>query len=271
MTATLNSWERRKLLTSLQQAGSLFCFLDYDGTLADIALRPELATPVAGAKEAIEGLLRLPGVHVALVSGRRASEIQRAIAIAGIYYIGVHGAEVLGPGGDCIRAVDLGSTRPWIEQVRALLLPAVKALDGVWIEDKEVAIACHTRLATADIGRRAEKLVLQVYAQLRDRGAPLDLLRGHCVLEFRPAGVDKGSAVVKLWKSVAPQAIPLYAGDDVTDEDAFRLLAPYGVTIRVGCQAASTAARYCVETPSELVRFLSELQRIRQSHTAKRA
>ncbi|GBD25959.1 Trehalose-phosphate phosphatase [bacterium HR30] len=268
MTEPLQGEARRKLLATLEQAFSLFCFFDYDGTLAEIASRPELANPVQGTREVLQALVDLPRVHVAIVSGRRVDEVRRLLEVRGAYYIGVHGAELLGPTGERSTVPGLATVEPWLDHVRTRLSADVRQLQGVWLEDKQIALVCHTRLAPAAVRPQAERIVLTLYEELQRAGAPIQLLRGKCVFEFRPAGVDKGSAVVQLWQRTAAAALPLYAGDDVTDEDAFRALETSGVTIRVGCNVSPTAARYCVDTPKDLLAFLRELLKARGKRAA---
>lgn len=264
MTEILRGDSRRAILELLTEAPALFCFLDYDGTLAEIAPRPEMARPVRGAREVVSSLARLPGVYIAIVSGRRAEELRDLVAAEGVFYIGVHGGETIAPQGQRCLAVDLAAIKPAARYVRELLRSVVQSLKGVWIEDKELAFACHTRLASPDVRKRAEETLMRVYEQVKQSNAPFELLRGHCVFEFRPVGVNKGSAILKTWRKTAPEALPMYAGDDVTDEDAFQALLDQGLTIRVGCDSAGSAARYCVETPTELVGFLKELWEARR-------
>ncbi|MCX8073880.1 MAG: trehalose-phosphatase [Candidatus Binatia bacterium] len=259
MSELLAGQPREQLLTHLAEARGLFCFVDYDGTLAPIAPRPELALPEAGATQVVQALAALPKVHLAIVSGRRADEVRQLLPASGAYYVGVHGAEVVDPTGEKLFLEEPSQIQHWLERARELLEPAIKNSEGVWIEDKIFALACHTRLASENSRHRAERAVRSVYERLRLEGAPLQLVEGKRVLEFRSKHVNKGRAVLWLWQSRAPDFVPLYAGDDATDEDAFSALAGQGVTIRVGAESVVTRAHYRIATPKDLVAFLRDL------------
>lgn len=260
---TPGSWSH--VLAALARAPALFCFLDYDGTLAPIAPRPEAARPLPGTADLLGRLATLPNVQVAVVSGRRAEEISSLVPASGIYYVGLHGAEILWPDGRRSLAEGIEHLARWLEQARRHLDHELSQLEGVWIEDKRYALACHVRLATETARVAAASAVRKVHDRLCAEGAPLELLEGHCVYELRMRGVHKGTAALRLLATFRADALPMYAGDDATDEDAFRVLPSNAVTIRVSACDVPTAARYRVETPETLSQLLKVLVEARSS------
>lgn len=265
MTTTLDARLRGELLEQLARAPALVCFLDYDGTLVPFASRPELALPTPQLLEILRRLARLPRVRVSIVSGRRAADLQRFLPVGGLSYVGVHGAELLTADGKYCVCDPARAAQPWIAEGRRKLELACTDLPGVWIEDKTYSLACHVRQAPTDVQAAAEQRIARVHDELAARGAPLELLRGHLVYELRPRGVNKGLAALRVLRDFRSDALCLYAGDDATDEDAFRLLPRTTVTIRVSAEASGSAARYRVPGPSDLLALLEDLVCRRQA------
>lgn len=262
------SGELRRALQAAAEAPELFCFLDYDGTLAPIAPRPELATPLPGVDTILARLARLPHTTVAVVSGRKAADLVSFLPIAGLFYVGLHGAEFRTPEGQVIRAPLPPQAEELLQRWRAKLESLATLFPGVWIEDKGVALACHYRQAEAEAVRQLGQLLEEFAAELQAPSVPIEILRGNCVWELRPKGIDKGRAVLWLLRTYRPAALPLYAGDDQTDEDAFAQLREEAITIRVGPLDVPSKARYRVTSPHELKEFLDMLAQQREQRTA---
>jgi trehalose-phosphatase len=255
MTVALkDAW--RSVLGRIADAERVFCFLDYDGTLAALAPTPAEATPLPGTAEVLRDLVAAPGIDVAIVTGRPLADIRRFIDIPGLYYVGVHGLEVRLPSG-VEEAVDgTAVVRAALPSMRRRLEQVIGAAPGILIEDKGATLACHYRLASrADAAAARATLETLVRAAQR-RGVPVMLLYGHEVAEVRPVHINKGKAVSVLLARHAPTALPLYIGDDRTDEDAFQLLPPRAITVRVGSPADPTRARYRVASPGDVQAFL---------------
>lgn len=192
----------------------LCLLLDVDGTLLDIAPRPEAVEVPAGLPAALEAVrARLEGA-LALVSGRPIGELDRILAPFRSAAAGVHGGELRrrldGP-------IERQPVPAALARVRALL--AATALpEGVLVEDKGTAVAIHWRTAPEPPHALLDRLEALV-AEARGR---LEGILGKAVLELRGAGLDKGRAVAALL-SAPPFAgrLPVFVGDDRTDEDAF--------------------------------------------------
>lgn len=249
----------RAALALCARAPELFCFLDYDGTLAPIAPRPELAHPLPSIKATLERLSTAPGTSVAIVSGRRLPELRTLITLPSVSYVGLHGAEVLLPNGEIRRLDPPPGSAEALRVVREKLNGALSSLPGVWIEDKVWSVACHYRQAAQGTVQALSDVVRQIEAEIANSGAPLEVITGLCVWEFRPQGIHKGRAVRLLLDTIRPAALPLYAGDDRTDEDAFASLPEPAITIRVGDSNQPTLARFRVASPAELKTFLESL------------
>ena len=243
----------------LARAARVFGFFDYDGTLAPLAPTPDAAVPLPGSVALLHALVAQPGVDVAIVSGRPIADVRRFIDVPGAYYVGVHGAELCVPDGPVHLAEGVEAVRPVLSEIRLRLQQAVGERTGVLIEDKGAAVACHYRLADVADAVAARAAVTALTEEYQRRGVPITVSDGHAVREIRPAAVDKGTAVYALLAVYAPDALPVYVGDDRTDEDAFAALPPFAITIRVGTAEEPTRARYRVETPAAVQEFLRML------------
>lgn len=245
----------------------LSILLDVDGTLAPIAPRPDQVKVPAETCQALESLIAIPDAHVAIVTGRSVDDGRRIVPLAGLGVIGNHGFEVLGESGEVISEPAAQSFLSTIREALARMAP-LREIPGVVIEDKQWTLSVHYRLASR---QAIPGITDAVQRAAGDLG--LRVTRGKEVLELRPPlEVNKGTAAV-LWVKrlgMSPSASVLYAGDDRTDEDAFRELRaafPRAVTIRVGDpdHGETTAAEFRVETPADVKDFLVALARYRRA------
>jgi trehalose-phosphatase len=226
-------------------------FLDYDGTLAPIAARPELATLPEETRRVMRGLAeRFP---VAVLSGRGREDVAARVGLDDLIYAGSHGFDIAGPA----LAREVGAGIPAvIERAAAGLAGRLAGLPGVIVEPKRYAVSVHHRLADeADLPRieAAVDAVLAGHPELR-KGL------GKKLFELRPAlDWDKGSALLWLLEELSGDVFPLYLGDDLTDEDAFRAVQGTGLGILVTEEPRPTAATYALRDPGEVLAFLERL------------
>ncbi|MCD9123731.1 trehalose-phosphatase [Cupriavidus sp. UGS-1] len=221
-------------------------FLDFDGTLADLAPRPELVQVEAGLVGTLRTLHRQLGGAVAIVSGRTIAELDAFLAPLQLPTAGVHGAELRDAEG---RRLEVPA--PDLDRLHRRLEDFAQAHPGLRLERKPMALAVHYRAAP-----ELETLVREQVAQALGDVSGLEMLHGKMVVEVKPAGVTKGSAVELIMRS-PPFAgrMPIFAGDDVTDEDGFAMVAHLGgVGVLVGQR--QSAATVSVPAPADLRAWL---------------
>jgi len=234
----------------------LLLALDFDGTLAPLQDDPERSRVLPEAAAALRSLAADPGrVRLALVSGRAMADLHRLAEVPpGTVLIGSHGAERArvterGLDRDVIALTDEQADR--LAALGGELQAVARGRDGVWVETKPAAVAVHTRLADPEVGDRAEAEALAVGARLGSV-----TLHGKKVVEVSVLDADKGAALVALRDELHAGTV-VCAGDDVTDEHAFRALRPQDVTVKVG--DGDTSARFRVADPEELATLLTVL------------
>ncbi len=235
----------------------LAVFLDYDGTLTPIVERPEDAALPEATREVLRRLaVRCP---VAVVSGRDLADVRERVALDGIAYAGSHGFDILGPDGMPAGPPMAGTFLPALDAVERSLLRDLGKIDGAQVERKKFSVAVHYRRVRDDEVARVRAVVERVLA----RHPELRTSAGKKVLEVQPdLAWDKGEAVRWLLGALGlnrPDVVPLYIGDDLTDEDAFEVLAGRGIGIVVRGERRRTAARYALANPEEVRRLLETL------------
>ncbi|MFZ0626017.1 MAG: trehalose-phosphatase [Acidimicrobiia bacterium] len=231
-------------------------FLDYDGTMTPLVAHPEDAI-LTSANRATLG--RLAAIFpVAVVSGRDRADVEALVGLPDIYYAGSHGFDITGPEG--VREVFGSGYLESLSEAGSLLASRIGGVKGVWIELKGFAVALHFRQAadsSLDEIRRAVEDVARQTGGLRVSG-------GKKVLELRP-DIDwgKGHAVVHLLELLGlsdGSTMPIYIGDDETDEDVFRVFTDRpGVGIVVGTEHRPTLADRVLTDPDETMSFLSRI------------
>ncbi len=225
-------------------------FLDFDGTLVDIAERPDAVTVDPALPALIAALAARLDRRVAIVSGRSVADLRAFLGpLPGCAVAGNHGLEMLWPDGRLDRPAPPAALAETIAEVRelAVLVP------GVMIEPKPFGVALHYRQAP-----RAEAAVATLAAAIARRGA-FTLQRGKMVVELRAAGADKGDALTALL-ALPPMAgsRPVFVGDDLTDEAGFRAArAAGGAGIVVGDACATTDADYRLATVADVHAWLA--------------
>ncbi|WP_168582324.1 trehalose-phosphatase [Gephyromycinifex aptenodytis] len=240
-----------RALTRLAERPRVILASDFDGTLAPFVLDPMSARPIEGAMDALHDATQLPGLCVALVSGRDVETLRTLSGVAEqgpIILIGSHGAQS--------SRADLAPAALLDEDRRSLLAELNQSLQEVQqahpqarIENKPAAVALHTRGLPEDAAAAA----LADAEAVADRPG-VHLMRGKSVVELGVVDTSKGLALTRL--AQCEDAPVLYFGDDVTDERAFEML-PSGdghVTVKVG--SGDSAAEYRVEQVQDVLACL---------------
>lgn len=233
-------------------------FLDFDGTLAPIVERPEDAAIADGMRPAISRLTaRCP---VAVVSGRDLSDVRERVGLEEIAYAGSHGFDICTASGESLNPTRADELVPRLDELEEQLREPLEGIDGAQIERKRYSLAIHYRRVADDQVDGLQERVEQAagaYDELR-------LTHGKKVLDVQPdLDWDKGRAVDTLLDALEidpDQVVPLYLGDDVTDEDAFEALSGRGVSVIVRQQRdRATAADYELESPDQVRELLDAL------------
>ncbi len=230
-------------------AQSPLCLFDFDGTLAPLAANPDdvwLPPPVR------QQLLSLQQrVPVGIVTGRSLADMWERLGFVPDYLIGNHGLEGV-PGDRRRHTALLALCRDW----QASLAPQLAAIDpAIWLEDKRYSLSLH--YLHAHDHAQAKAALAELIGQLTP--APR-VIPGKCIISLLPADRgDKGEAVRQLLKFTRREAA-LYIGDDVTDEDVFRLPIPGLFSVRVGADAM-TAARWHIDDHAAISHLLDALLR----------
>ncbi|MCR6631708.1 MAG: trehalose-phosphatase [Magnetospirillum sp.] len=211
-------------------------FLDVDGTLIEIAPTPSAIVMPEELPPLLQRLHDQHGGALALVSGRRLDNLRQLMAPFDPPAAGLHGLEWRDGAG----LVGRVEPPPGLEEMRRRLHREAEQVTGLLLEDKGPALALHYRQAP-DL---AEYVLRTAEAVVRDHPA-YGLVVGKMVVEIKPRGADKGAAVAAFMRA-PPFAgrVPVFVGDDVTDEDGFATAnAMGGVSVLVG-PPRDTAARY---------------------------
>jgi trehalose 6-phosphate phosphatase len=195
-------------------------FLDIDGTLLDMARTPDRVKVPQDLSHALENLSRQLSGALAFVSGRSLDSIDRLFAPFRPAAIGAHGGEIRGVDGVVAR------NRPLPRTVADIFTHLARDIPGLLLEDKTCALALHYRMAPE--ARLLLVAAMKKHAALFEKER-VQILQGKAVIEVRPIGVDKGTAVAALaqQKPFAGRVI-LFGGDDTTDMDVFRILQKMG-------------------------------------------
>lgn len=236
-----------------------FLFLDYDGTLTPIVKKPGLATLSRSRRAFLKKLRKAPYIVTAIISGRMLSDLKRRVGIGGLYYVGNHGFEIEGPGIRITHPKAL-QAKPILREIKTKLKKGFQKIKGIIIEDKILTLSLHYRLVQAKDLRKMKSIfpgIVRPYLKTKK----IRLTYGKKVFEIRPnINWNKGRAVLWFLKKLKARKkdLPIYIGDDTTDEDAFRLLKKRGLTIRVG-RAKRTRAKYYLKDVDGVYKFLKFL------------
>jgi alpha,alpha-trehalase len=232
-------------------------FLDYDGTLTPIVSRPELAVLSDEMRQTVGALAAVWPTHI--VSGRGLDDVTRLVNLDSLYYAASHGFDIAGPAGSPVRLeVDAGMAAPLAAAVDELR-EAIAGVPGAIVESKKFSVAVHYREVAEAHVPELEGAVDRTLA----RHPELKRAAGKKVFELRPArDWDKGKAVNWLLRELGldrPDVVPVYIGDDVTDEDAFAEITERGIGIVVTDLPRPTAGRFSLQDTFEVRAFLQRL------------
>jgi trehalose 6-phosphate phosphatase len=235
----------------------LAVFLDYDGTLTPIAERPDMALLSVEMRKTLKNLASL--CTVGILSGRGLEDVKTLVNLENIFYSGNHGFEIEPYGHRHFRQDKGEEFLPALDLAEKALKKALKNIHGARVERKKYSIAVHFRQVADRETHRVEKLVDGVVSKQNQ----LCKSRGKKVFDLKPAADwHKGKAlrwILEKLEMVRPDVLPIYIGDDTTDEDAFREIVPMGgvgVIVRDPI-SRPTHARFALDSIDD-VRFFLE-------------
>ncbi|GAV66219.1 Trehalose_PPase domain-containing protein [Cephalotus follicularis] len=279
--SALGSFDR---MMKAAKGKKLAVFLDYDGTLSQIVDDPDRAFMTVEMRAAVREVSKY--FPTSIISGRSREKVKDFVELSSVYYAGSHGMDIIAPprpvkssdGKYHIVPVDKKENEvifqpakkflPAIQEIFTALEEKIRKIEGARVEDNRFCISVHFRqVREEDYGILEEKVksVVEKYSGFR-------LSEGKKVMEIRPSiEWDKGHALEYLLDTLgfssANDVIPLYIGDDRTDEDAFKVIQRrgQGYPIIVSSVPKDTNASYSLRDPSEVLTFLLRLARWRKS------
>ncbi|XP_020255683.1 probable trehalose-phosphate phosphatase 6 [Asparagus officinalis] len=256
-------------ITNASKGKQIVMFLDYDGTLSPIVDDPDCAFMSESMRDAVKGVAKY--FPTAIVSGRCRDKVYDFVKLAELYYAGSHGMDIKGPArgrkhtktkAKAVLFQPASEFLPMIDEVYKALVEGTKGTPGAKVENNKFCVSVHFRCVDE---KRWSALADQVRSVLKEY-PKLKLTQGRKVFEIRPTiKWDKGKALEFLLESLGfaecNDVLPVYIGDDRTDEDAFKVLRDrgQGFGILVSKFPKETNASYSLQEPSEVMDFLHRL------------
>lgn len=274
--SALNMFEE---IINASKGKQIIMFLDYDGTLSPIVDDPDKAFMTAEMREAVRDTSKY--FPTAIVSGRCRAKVFNFVKLSELYYAGSHGMDIKAPAKG--RKYRNGNNRtvlcqpareflPMIDEVYKSLVEKTKSIAGAKVENNKFCLSVHFRRVEEKVWTELAEQVKSVtkeYPKLR-------LTQGRKVLEIRPSiKWDKGKALEFLLESLgyanSNDVLPIYIGDDRTDEDAFKVLRDrgQGFGILVSKAPKETNASYSLQEPLEVMYFLNRFVEWKRSSSQR--
>jgi trehalose-phosphatase len=227
----------------------IFLFLDFDGTLSPIVKNPDQAKLPKSSKALLKQLVKRKNLILGIISGRKLSDIRKRVGLKGIIYAGNHGLEM------SFKA----RKKPLVlKSIKKGLSKAFKGVKGVILEDKGLVLAVHYRKVAANNVKKVKSAFYQIAAPWL-KAKKIKLGKGKKVLEIKPnISFNKADALSLFQKKFKKQKgeLTIFIGDDLTDEDIFKMLKKPDMAIRVGKTRASLA-KYFLKDPQEVRKLLN--------------
>ena len=254
---TPNALENFEKIKSMVQGKKIAVFLDYDGTLTPIVSHPDLATLDKSMLNTLQNLSEK--CVVAIISGRDRENVKQFVGLENIFYAGSHGFDISGPNDERFE-IDEGKERlPELEAIEHKLREEIPNIERAWVERKKFAIAVHFRESPPEKEIEIEEIVKKIHSHY----PKLRVTKGKKIFEIQPnIPWNKGKALNWLRKLLdldKENVVPIYIGDDVTDEDAFRAIIDDGLGIVVQKDPKTTYAKFSLKDCNEVQKFLTTI------------
>ncbi|MGF3055578.1 trehalose-phosphatase [Microbacterium sp. YY-01] len=260
MTRTWDAQHPDAAIAAIAETERLLIALDFDGTASHLVAEPMAARALPAVSEQVRRLAALPDTIVAYVSGRslvHLREIAEHDDASPVVLAGSHGAEYWLPGVGDVPVDHSDDDEQLRQRIVADAAEAVAPFSGVVLEEKTYGIGIHGRRTDHETEERA---FAAVDAFMAERAPQWRRRTGDRILEFSSRHEGKNVAIDELKKRFAPTAV-LFAGDDVTDEDALAVLGAADLGIRVG--EGNTHAAVRVRNPEQMAEVLAALATMR--------
>ncbi|XP_061357087.1 probable trehalose-phosphate phosphatase D [Gastrolobium bilobum] len=271
--SALNNFEE---VMSIAKGKEIVVFLDYDGTLSQIVDNPDQAYMSDAMRAAVREVASC--FPTAIVSGRSRDKVYEFVKLRNVYYAGSHGLDISTPFGSTKHEDKKYQTKggnqvvhfhpakeflPTIQEIRKILKEKTTLIKGSMIEDNMFCISVHYRRVKNEedivVLREIVESIMKSYPNFHISG-------GRKVMEIRPnVNWDKGHALMYLLDTLgfdnSNDVLPMYIGDDRTDEDAFKVIRHIGrgFPIVVSSIAKETKASYSLRDPADVMTFLKRL------------
>lgn len=247
----------KHLLDSLDKIRNkkLLLLLDYDGTLTPIVSRPEYAVLSDDMRNVLKKIAKK--YSTAVISGRAIDDVKNMMKIENIYYAGNHGFEITND--TKLMNPEAEKTKPVIAEICEQMQRRIGHIKGSIVENKGVTASVHYRMVPDDDFAELEKIFNGVITSYVEEGK-IRITKGKKVFEIRPnIEWDKGKAVSWVIDAIGKKGLPVYIGDDRTDEDAFIALKNKGITVLVSEKIKKSNAEYYLRNVDEVKIFLEGL------------
>jgi trehalose 6-phosphate synthase/phosphatase len=248
---------RKKILCSYKTAGTKTLFLDYDGTLQKFSKTPEQAMPSASLIALLDQLSSSDKTELIVISGRDWQTMENWFGKLNVGLIAEHGMFLKKQ--KSVWTLLKPVRKFWKKKIYSIMESYLPRLPGALIEQKDYSIAFHYRRCDTELAALRTRELMKHLMSFTDN-LDVQIVRGNKVIEVRCAGVDKGVAALK-WLSMSDNKTDfiLAIGDDVTDEDLFRVIPQNGFSIKVG--RGSSFAMYNLPSPDQVIDLLREIAR----------
>jgi len=260
MPHLLNVWQ--SVSRKLSEASSVLLLFDYDGTLTPIVARPEIAILSDETRRLLSLLAGMDRFVVGVVSGRGLADLESLVAIPGLVYAGNHGLEMSGADMEFVHA-EAPAFEEILMEVASLLQKGLADVPGIVVDNKRLTLTVHFRSTPDSYSGMVDDTVVAIAKPYLDAGR-MKITRGKKVVEVRP-NIDwgKGKAIEQIRLNCGDSPLPMYFGDDETDEEGFVTVQDAGgIAIYIGGTRQNTKALHQLESPAEVAQVLELLTQI---------
>ena len=239
------------VLKRVHSAEKILLLLDYDGTLTPIVKTPDLAILSSNSRRLLKKLSTR--VVLGIISGRSLRKIKSLVRIPGIIYAGNHGLEIEYAGVQW-RYPGIKEFSNILDDIAGVLQKKLGNIRGIALEHKGLTLAVHYRKANKRYWPYVEEAFNSAVSARK-----VKTVKGKRVFEAKPLiKWDKGKAALKIIHKMKCSVLPLYIGDDITDEDAFKAVKNKGITVYVG-RPRNSCAEYFVWNVGEVIKLLRKI------------